>query len=54
LWGARGKIGRWYQPLGVWRRSCDNPAEGGEVASGHYLAEEAPAAVLGEFGRFFQ
>jgi haloacetate dehalogenase len=54
LWGAKGKIGRWYQPLELWRRYCDNTVEGGEVASGHYLAEEAPAAVLGEFGRFFQ
>jgi haloacetate dehalogenase len=53
LWGAKGKIGRWYQPLELWRRYCDNTLDGSEVPSGHYLAEEAPEAVLAAFERFF-
>jgi haloacetate dehalogenase len=53
LWGAKGKIGRWYEPLDIWRRYCDSTLEGGEVPSGHYLAEEAPDAVLARFDHFF-
>jgi haloacetate dehalogenase len=46
LWGAKGKIGLWYEPLEVWRRFADGPISGGPVNSGHYLAEEAPEEVL--------
>jgi len=53
LWGAHGKIGEWYQPLEVWREYCANKVSGGAVASGHYLAEEAPAEVLDRFLKFF-
>ncbi len=47
LWGAHGKIGSWYDPLAIWREYCAAGVGGGAVASGHYLAEEAPAEVLG-------
>ncbi len=53
LWGARGKIGQWYQPLDVWRAYCANEVSGGPAPSGHYVAEEAPAEVLAAFGTFF-
>jgi len=46
LWGAKGKIGQWYQPLELWRQYATGPVSGGTVPSGHYLAEEAPDAVL--------
>ncbi|EHM02267.1 putative haloacetate dehalogenase H-1 [Acetobacteraceae bacterium AT-5844] len=46
LWGAKGKIGQWYQPLELWRQYATGPVTGGAVPSGHYLAEEAPDAVL--------
>jgi haloacetate dehalogenase len=46
LWGEKGKIGRWYAPLDVWRGYAHGPVSGGSVPSGHYLAEEAPEAVL--------
>ena len=46
LWGAKGKIGQWYQPLEIWRAYATGPVDGGPVPSGHYLAEEAPEAVL--------
>lgn len=52
LWGAKGKIGQWYLPLAVWRRYADGALRGGEVASGHYLAEEAPGEVLARLGDF--
>jgi haloacetate dehalogenase len=52
LWGAKGKVGVWYEPLEVWRRYASGPVGGGPVASGHYLAEEAPGAVLAALDGF--
>jgi haloacetate dehalogenase len=53
LWGAEGKIGRWYEPMAIWRQYCAAEVTGGPVNSGHYLAEEAPAEVLERFDAFF-
>ncbi|MFZ1102957.1 MAG: alpha/beta hydrolase [Hyphomicrobiaceae bacterium] len=53
LWGAQGKIGKWYDPLAIWQQYCAAEVTGGAVDSGHYLAEEAPAEVLQRFGAFF-
>ena len=53
LWGANGKIGGWYDPIALWRDYCAVEPVGGGVDSGHFIAEEAPAATLEWFGRFF-
>jgi haloacetate dehalogenase len=53
LWGARGKVGAWYDPPAIWRAYCDAEVRGAAVSSGHYLAEEAPAEVLAQFDAFF-
>jgi len=54
LWGDKGKIGLWYEdPLEIWRAYCDGPVSGGSVPTGHYLAEEDPAAVIAEMKAFF-
>jgi haloacetate dehalogenase len=52
LWGAKGKIGAWYDALAVWRDYASGPLTGGAVPSGHYLAEEAPEAVLAHLDAF--
>ncbi|MCX7384583.1 MAG: alpha/beta hydrolase [Alphaproteobacteria bacterium] len=54
LWGSKGKIGVWYTPLAIWRRYADGPLAGVEIASGHYLAEEAPEAVLARLDSFLE
>ena len=46
LWGAKGRIAQWYDALAIWRTYAAGEVTGGPVASGHYLAEEAPEAVL--------
>ena len=46
LWGAKGRIGGWYDPLAVWGEYCRGGVTGGPVPGGHYVAEEAPEAVL--------
>jgi len=53
LWGATGKIGEWYEPLEIWRNYCTADLTGGALLSGHYLAEEAPDAVVARFQDFF-
>jgi haloacetate dehalogenase len=45
-WGSEGKIGGWYDAPAIWRSYCSAEVIGGPVRSGHYLAEEAPDAVL--------
>lgn len=52
LWGAKGKVGQWYRPLELWRRYAEGPVTGGPVASGHYLAEEAPEETLSRLDAF--
>ena len=52
LWGAKGKIATWYDALAIWRDYAAGPVEGGAVASGHYLAEEAPEEILGRLATF--
>jgi haloacetate dehalogenase len=53
LWGEKGKMGIWYEPLDLWRRYCSAEVTGGPVPSGHYLPEEAPDEVLAAFEAFF-
>ncbi len=52
LWGRKGKIGQWYDPLAVWRAYAEGPVSGHAVESGHYLAEEAPEEVLAALDAF--
>lgn len=54
LWGAKGKIGDWYDALSLWRQYCSGQVTGGSIDSGHYLAEEAPDDVLAHVLPFLQ
>ncbi|MFI0480330.1 alpha/beta fold hydrolase [Actinomadura sp. 9N215] len=45
LWSADGPVGRWYDPLDVWR-SWAVDVRGGPVEGGHFLPEEAPGETL--------
>ena len=53
IWGSRGRIGGWYDPLQLWRECVDNTVSGGPVSAGHFLAEEAPAGVAAALRNFF-
>lgn len=52
LWGGNGVVGRCFEPLTLWQAAADD-VTGRAVDSGHYIAEEAPDAVLAEAATFF-
>ncbi len=52
LWGAQGALPRWYDILAIWREWADD-VRGGPIASGHFMAEEAPEQTTAELHTFF-
>jgi haloacetate dehalogenase len=54
MWGSRSGVGIFYgtSQLSVWREAASD-VTGGPIDTGHYLAEEAPQAVIDAFERFF-
>jgi len=52
LWGAKGAVGAWYDPLEVWRAWADDVA-GEALDCGHFLPEEKPAETAAALRRFF-
>jgi haloacetate dehalogenase len=53
LWGAKGRIGAWYDAVAIWQQYCAAEVTGAAIDAGHYIAEEAPDATLEHFMRFF-
>jgi haloacetate dehalogenase len=52
LWGGEGVVARCFDPLALWHaRAAD--VTGLALPCGHYLAEEAPDALLAELLAFF-
>lgn len=45
LWGEQGVVHRCFQPLQEWQRLAED-VDGGPLPCGHYIAEEAPDALL--------
>ncbi|WP_234192430.1 alpha/beta fold hydrolase [Pseudacidovorax sp. NFM-22] len=45
LWGEEGVVHRCFQPLAEWQRVALD-VQGGPLPCGHYIAEEAPEALL--------
>jgi haloacetate dehalogenase len=45
LWGEEGVVNRCFRPLAEWRRVA-RQVEGAALPCGHYIAEEAPDALL--------
>jgi haloacetate dehalogenase len=52
LWGAKGRVGGWYDVSAVWRAHAADLRGAVAVKSGHYLAEEAPREVLAALDAF--
>ncbi len=52
LWGARGVVGRLFQPLEAWRDLVASPV-GAAVDCGHFIPEEAPTETVLALRQFF-
>lgn len=52
LWGARGVVDRFFEPLADWRAAARD-VRGRALPCGHYLAEEKPEETLQELRDFF-
>ncbi|MEM8537591.1 MAG: alpha/beta hydrolase [Pseudomonadota bacterium] len=46
LWGQDGIIGRFYDPVALWRAYSNDQVTGYAINAGHYLAEQAPKETL--------
>ena len=53
LWGAHGAVGKCFDVLSLWRARAAQ-VSGRSLDCGHYVAEEAPSAVLTEAFNFFR
>ncbi len=54
MWGSRSQVGMFYgdNQLSIWREAASD-VTGGPLNTGHYLAEEAPEALVEAFEHFF-
>ena len=52
LWGKKGKIGQWYEPLSIWKEYCSQEVKGYGIDTGHYLAEENPGEIIKNINEF--
>lgn len=53
LWGDKGAVGQCFDVMALWRQYATQ-VSGQALACGHYIAEEAPEALLEEVFRFFR
>ncbi len=53
LWGENGAVGQCFDVLSLWRERAAQ-VSGRALPCGHYIAEEAPDALLDEALRFFR
>ncbi len=54
LWGKKGKIEDWYDPLKIWQKYCVKEVKGYGINTGHYLAEENPEEIINNINSFFK
>lgn len=52
LWGAKGTVGRCFDPLIEWQQVAKD-VRGEALPSGHYIAEEVPELLLEKVMNFF-
>lgn len=53
LWGKHGVVHRMFKPLELWQAQCAGAVSGEGLESGHFVPEEAHAAVARAIGSFF-
>jgi haloacetate dehalogenase len=54
LWGAKGNVGRLFDPMAVWRERASSDVRGRAMPSGHNIQIEAPVETLAELRAFLR
>lgn len=54
MWGTAGFVGRHYDVAAVWRSYATDMSTAAVASSGHFLAEEAPAATADALTQFLR
>ncbi|MCE2517001.1 MAG: alpha/beta hydrolase [Alphaproteobacteria bacterium] len=53
LWGAKGVVGRLFEPLALWQNYTVAPVTGRAMETGHFIPEEDPQGTIRELKAFF-
>jgi haloacetate dehalogenase len=53
LWGARGLVGKRFDPLALWRARASGRVEGNAMEAGHFIPEEQPDDTARRLRDFF-
>lgn len=54
LWGAKGVVGRMFDPMALWQDYTNNKVTGCAMETGHFIPEEDPEGTIRELLGFFQ
>ena len=52
LWGERGVVHRFFDPLALWQAQCAGTVSGHAMPAGHFIPEELPEATAEALARF--
>jgi haloacetate dehalogenase len=53
LWGERGIIGKFFDPLALWQARCAGRVQGRALPAGHFIPEELPQETARELLAFY-
>jgi haloacetate dehalogenase len=53
LWGERGVVNKFFQPLELWQAQCAGTVTGDAVPAGHFIPEELPKQTAETLSHFF-
>lgn len=53
LWGAKGLVGKLFNPVALWQAQCAGKVAGQAMPAGHFIPEELPAETADALRLFF-
>jgi haloacetate dehalogenase len=53
LWGAKGLVGRLFEPIALWQAQCAATVSGQAMPAGHFIPEELPGPTADALRGFF-
>ncbi|MCY1381143.1 hypothetical protein D9M69_690180 [compost metagenome] len=54
LWGAKGVVQRFFDPLALWQARCAASVSGQALPAGHFIPEELPAETAAALAGFMR